>query len=56
MPPFDYAPRRKMLLDFIDVCTRTPQGWRLLERDTRPTLILEERRPGLPAAALVPGS
>lgn len=50
-PPFDYAPQRMMLLDFIDVYTRTPQGWRFHERDARPTMIPEELRPRLPAAA-----
>lgn len=40
-----------MLLDFIDVFTRTPDGWRFLERDARPLLIPEELRARLPAAA-----
>lgn len=51
MPPFDYAPQRMMLLDFIDVYTRSPEGWRFLERDARPMMIPEELRPRLPAAA-----
>jgi hypothetical protein len=50
-PPFDYLPERMMLLDFIDVYTRTPEGWRFLERDARPLLIPEELRARLPAAA-----
>ena len=51
MPPIDYAPQRMMLLDFIDVYTRTPEGWRFLERDARPMMIPEELRPRFPAAA-----
>ena len=50
-PPFDYAPQRMMLLDFIDTYTRTPAGWRFLERDARPLMIPDELRPRLPAAA-----
>ena len=50
-PPYTYAPQRMMLLDFIDVYTRTPEGWRFLERDARPLLIPEELRSRLPAAA-----
>ena len=51
-PPYAYSPQRMMLLDFIDVYTRTPEGWRFLERDARPILIPDELRSRLPAAAL----
>jgi SnoaL-like domain len=50
-PPFAYEPERMMLLDFIDVYTRTAEGWRFLERDARPVLIPEQLRARLPAAA-----
>lgn len=50
-PPYAYSPERMMLLDFIDVYTRTPQGWRFLERDARPLLIPEELRARLPVEA-----
>ena len=50
-PPYAYSPERMMLLDFIDVYTCTPDGWRFLERDARPLLIPEELRSRLPAAA-----
>ena len=50
-PPYAYSPERMMLLDFIDVFTRTPDGWRFQERDARPILIPEELRARLPAAA-----
>ena len=50
-PPYAYSPERMMLLDFIDVFKRTPEGWRFLERDARPLLIPEELRARLPAAA-----
>ena len=50
-PPFAYAPERMMLLDFIDIYVRTPEGWRFRERDARALLIPEELRPRLPAAA-----
>ena len=50
-PPHAYSPERMMLLDFIDVFTRTPDGWRFHERDARPLLIPEELRARLPAAA-----
>lgn len=50
-PPFAYEPQRMMLLDFIDTYTRTPEGWRFLERDARALMIPEELRPRLPAAA-----
>ena len=50
-PPYAYSPERMMLLDFIDIYTRTTDGWRFLERDARPLLIPEELRARLPAAA-----
>lgn len=50
-PPFEFAPQRMMLLDFMDTYGRTPQGWRFLERDARPLMIPEELRSRLPAAA-----
>ena len=49
--PLDYLPEQVMLLDFIDTYTRTPTGWRFLERDARPLLIPKELRSKLPAAA-----
>ena len=50
-PPFAYEPERMMLLDFIDVYTRTAEGWRFEERDARAMLIPEQLRARLPAAA-----
>ena len=50
-PPFAYEPERMMLLDFIDVYTRTAEGWRFQERDARAVLIPEQLRARLPAAA-----
>ena len=55
-PPYAYSPERMMLLDFIDVFTRTPDGWRFLGRDARPLLIPEELQARLPAAAFGNGS
>lgn len=52
--PLDYDPKKAMLLDFIDTYTRTPQGWRFLERDARVLLVPEEAKAKLPAAALNP--
>lgn len=49
--PLDYAPEQVMLLDFSDTYTRTPQGWRFLERDARALLIPKDVRSKLPAAA-----
>jgi hypothetical protein len=52
--PLDYVPQRVMLLDFIDTYTRTPAGWRFLERDARALLIPEEARAKLPPEATAP--
>ena len=51
-PPFTYEPERMMLLDFIDVYTRTAEGWCFQERDARAVLIPEQLRSRLPPAAL----
>ena len=50
-PPFDYEPQRMMLLGFLDTYIRTPEGWRILERDARPLMVPPELRSRLPAAA-----
>ena len=50
-PPFAYEPERMMLLDFIDVYTRTSEGWCFQERDARAVLIPEQLRSRLPTAA-----
>lgn len=50
-PPFAYDPARMLLLDFIDIYTRTAEGWRFQERDARALLIPEQLRSRLPAAA-----
>ena len=50
-PPFDYDPKRLMLLDFIDTYALTSEGWRFLERDARPVMIPEELKSRLPPAA-----
>lgn len=50
-PPFEYEPERMMLLDFVDIYTRTADGWRFKERDARALLIPEQLRSRLPAAA-----
>jgi SnoaL-like domain len=48
--PLDFVADQLMLLDFIDTYTRTPDGWRFLERDARPLLIPKDLRSKLPAA------
>ena len=50
-PPFAYSSERMMLLDFIDIYTRTAEGWRFLERDARAVLIPDELRDRLPPEA-----
>jgi uncharacterized protein (TIGR02246 family) len=42
--PLRFGPEQAMLLDFIDVYTRTPQGWRFLERNTTPVLMPDSVR------------
>ncbi|MDO8264539.1 MAG: hypothetical protein Q7T21_15140 [Gallionella sp.] len=37
--PLDFLADQVMLLDFLRTYTRTPDGWRFLERDARPLLI-----------------
>jgi hypothetical protein len=53
MPPLSFEPARVMLLDFIDIYTKTNDGWRFLERDARPTMIPEELRERLPPEAFL---
>jgi hypothetical protein len=42
--PVAYVPEKAMLLDFIDVYTKTAAGWRFLQRDTQMIFIPEEAR------------
>jgi uncharacterized protein (TIGR02246 family) len=51
--PLDYLSEQVMLLDFIDIYTRTDEGWRFLERKAQPLLIPKDLRSKMlaPAAA-----
>ena len=42
--PAPYVPEKAMLLDFVDVYTKTSDGWRFQQRDTQMILIPEEAR------------
>jgi hypothetical protein len=48
-----YDPERVMLLDFLDTYTKTPAGWRFLQREARAILIPEQLRSRLPPEALL---
>jgi hypothetical protein len=39
-----FGPEQAMLLDFIDVYTPTPHGWRFLERTTTAVLMPDSVR------------
>ena len=51
--PLAYDPERVMLLDFFDTYTKTPDGWRFLQREARAILIPAQLRSRLPPEALL---
>jgi SnoaL-like domain len=53
-PPLTYDPQRVMLLDLYDTYTRTSDGWRFLERDSRIVMVPDDLRPRLPPEGLLP--
>jgi hypothetical protein len=51
--PLAYDPQCVMLLDFLDTYTRTPAGWRFLQRDARALMIPAQLRSRLPPEAFL---